>query len=35
MWHAWDKGAYRVFMGKSERKGHFEDFGVNGGILLK
>jgi hypothetical protein len=20
MWHAWDKGAYRVFVGKSEGK---------------
>jgi hypothetical protein len=33
MWHAWDKGGYRVFVGKSEGKSHFEDFDVNGRII--
>jgi hypothetical protein len=29
------KGAYMVLVGRSERKGHLEDLGINGRIILK
>jgi hypothetical protein len=35
MLHVCDKGAYRVLVRKPEGKGHFEEKGVDGRIILK
>jgi hypothetical protein len=31
----WGRGAYRVLMGKPERRNHLEDLIVDGRIILK
>jgi hypothetical protein len=37
MWHVWgeERGAYRILVGKPERKNPLKELGVDGRILLE